>query len=129
MLFAGPDPPSRPYTADSALSSRPVTRGEEGGAGSRPMTPTQRMQQELAASQRKRLQRLQVSSHTVRSVSTTKVLAKGTPQIWREQVRLGDELDARACCVKTGWLCMPGSQEEAPAASPGEQPHCKMCYS
>ena len=29
-------------------------------AGSRPMTPTQRMQQEMAASQRKRLQRLQV---------------------------------------------------------------------
>ncbi|KAK9819129.1 hypothetical protein WJX74_007829 [Apatococcus lobatus] len=57
----GPDPPSRPYTADSALSSRPVTRGDGSSAGSRPMTPTQRMQQDMAASQRKRLQRLQGS--------------------------------------------------------------------
>ena len=61
-MSAGPDPPSRPYTAESATSSRPVTRGDDSSAGSRPMTPTQRLQQEMAATQRKRLQRLQVSN-------------------------------------------------------------------
>ena len=61
QMSAGPDPPSRPYTAESATSSRPVTRGDDNSVGSRPMTPTQRMQQEMAATQRKRLQRLQVS--------------------------------------------------------------------